>query len=68
MNVQLTEVEAAKIREAADALDISYAELLRSSGLSRANDIRRTAINVRQLTLPVAASAPKVARRRGAQR
>jgi hypothetical protein len=62
--VQLTELEHASIREAADAVGISYSELLRSAGLSRAADIRRTAVNVRQLTLP-GATAPKVARRRG---
>jgi hypothetical protein len=63
--VNFTEDEARLLREAADATGIAYAAFLRSAGLSRAVDVRRAGVDVRQLTLPSAVPAPKVARRRG---
>jgi hypothetical protein len=63
--VQLTADEAQTIRQAADALGISYSAFLRQEGLQRARNMPLAEVDARQLKLPSASvSAPRVARRR----
>jgi hypothetical protein len=66
INVSLTDEEAREIRDAAEAAGVAFA---------RAREVRRLAINIRQLALPTPVEAPlavappppapKIARRRG---
>lgn len=65
IRITMTEAEGREIREAADAAGMAYAAFVRNAALTQAANVRRLAINVRQLTLPSAPPAPRIAKRRG---